>query len=83
EQPAAHQQPRESTSEHCQPTRSFPGRLPGVQQPLPAGGYYRTEGELCTGPILEDSPRMEVLESKEGGERAETSLWSLFTRCLV
>ncbi|KFW95274.1 hypothetical protein N336_10275, partial [Phalacrocorax carbo] len=87
EEPTAHQLLRDSTSEHCPSTTSFPSR-PSLNQPLPSGGYfpyYRTEGELCTGPALGDRffTRTESLENKEEGQGGETGIWSLVASCEV
>ncbi|KFW66169.1 hypothetical protein AS28_08186, partial [Pygoscelis adeliae] len=88
EDPTAHQFLRDSTSEHCPSTMAFPSGLPGLNQPFPFGGYfpyYRTEGELCTGPALGDRffTGIEGLENKEGGQGGETGIWSLGASCLV
>ncbi|KFO13216.1 hypothetical protein N312_01904, partial [Balearica regulorum gibbericeps] len=83
EEPTAHQLLRASTSEHCPSTISLPNGLP-----FPSGGYfpyYRTEGELCTGPAQGGRffTRIEGLENKEGGQGGETEFWSLNASCLV
>ncbi|XP_037253340.1 uncharacterized protein LOC119152314 [Falco rusticolus] len=88
EEPPAHQLLRDSTSEHCLVTTSFPSGLPGPNQPCPSSGYlpyYRTEGGLCTGPALGDRffTGTEGWENKEGGQREETTIWSLSASCLM
>ncbi|KFW10659.1 hypothetical protein N327_03249, partial [Fulmarus glacialis] len=88
EEPTAHQLLRDSTSEHCPATTSFPSGLPGLHQPFPSGGYfpyYRTAGELCAGPALGDGffTGTEGLENKEGGQGQETGSWRLGASCLV
>ncbi|KAK4814793.1 hypothetical protein QYF61_027238 [Mycteria americana] len=88
EEPRAHQVLRDSTSEHCLSRTSFPSGLPGLNQALPSVGYfpyYRTEGELCTGPALADRffTGIEDLENKEGGQGGETGIWSLGSSCMV
>ncbi|KFQ08098.1 hypothetical protein N330_10804, partial [Leptosomus discolor] len=88
EKPPAHQLLRDSTSEHCLPTTPFPSGLPRQHQPFPSDGYrpcYRTKGELCIGPALEDRffTGIEGLENKEGGQGGEIGIWSLCASCLV
>ncbi|KFQ52099.1 hypothetical protein N334_02648, partial [Pelecanus crispus] len=90
EESTAHQLLRDSTSEHCPSTISFPSGLPGLlpDQPLPSNGYfpyYRTEGELCTGAALGDRffTGIEGLENKEGGQEGGTGIWSLGANCVV
>ncbi|KFW79002.1 hypothetical protein N305_11410, partial [Manacus vitellinus] len=75
-----------STSELCPP--SSPSRLPPLSQPLPPSGYfpyYRTEGEICTGPAHGNGAftGTEGLETKEGRQRGGAGIWSLGASCLV
>ncbi|KFW04424.1 hypothetical protein N326_08916, partial [Eurypyga helias] len=81
-EPTAHQLRRDSTLECCLPTPSFPGGLPGLDQPFP---YYRTEGKLCTSPATGDRffTRIEGLESKEGGQGGQTGIWTFNASCVV
>ncbi|KFZ61411.1 hypothetical protein N321_14289, partial [Antrostomus carolinensis] len=86
EEPRAHQ--LLSTSEHSPSMTTFPRGLPGLNQHFLSIGYfpyYRTEGELCTDPILGDRffTGIEDLENKEGGQGGEAGIWSLSARCLV
>lgn len=88
EEPPAHQLLRDSTSEHCLSTISFPSGLSGLNQSSASGGYfhyYRTEGELCIGPAPGDRffTGIEGLENEEGGQGGETGIWSLGASCLV
>ncbi|KFQ56318.1 hypothetical protein N333_01704, partial [Nestor notabilis] len=88
EEPPAQQLLRGSTTARCLSTSYFLSGLPGLNQPFPSSGYfpyYRTEGELCTDPVLEDRSftRMKALEKKEGGQGGEIGIWSLRSSCLV
>lgn len=90
--PPSKEEPQEllgaSSSALCLPMPSFPSRLPALNQPPPCTGYfpyYRTEAGICTGPLerTESFTRIEILEIKEGGQRAGSSVWSLRGSCLV
>ncbi|CAN8189901.1 unnamed protein product [Coccothraustes coccothraustes] len=77
-----------SSSALCLPMPSYPSGLPPLSQPPPCSGYfpyYRTEAGICTGPLerTESFTRTEVLETKEGGQRAGSSVWNLHGSCLV
>ncbi|KAJ7421962.1 hypothetical protein WISP_39880 [Willisornis vidua] len=61
EKPPPHQLLRATTSELSLPMTSLPRGLPRLNQPLPCCGYfpyYRTEGEICTGPAQGNGPRV-------------------------
>lgn len=90
--PPSKEEPQEllgaSSSALCLPMPSFPSGLPALNQPPPCTGYfpyYRTEAGICTGPLerTESFTRIEILEIKEGGQRAGSSVWSLRGSCLV
>ncbi|KFQ69306.1 hypothetical protein N335_02324, partial [Phaethon lepturus] len=88
EDPTAHQLLSNSTLEHCLSMTSSPSGLPGLNQPFPSSGYfpfYRTVGELHTGPAMGDRffTGIEGLENKEGGRGGETGTWSFGASCLV
>ncbi|KFP80542.1 hypothetical protein N310_13592, partial [Acanthisitta chloris] len=86
-EPPAHQLLRASSPEHCLPVLSFPSSLPCLDQVLPSSGYlpyYRTEGEICTGPAQWNGSLTGIdLETKEGYQRGGTDIWSLGVRCLM
>lgn len=88
EEPPAQPLLRDSTTAHCLSTSYFPSGQPGLNQLFPSSGYflyYRTEGELCTDPVLEGRffTAMEALKNKEEGQGGETGIWSLSSSCLV
>ncbi|XP_027499555.1 putative protein FAM47C [Corapipo altera] len=75
-----------SSSELCPP--SSPSRLPPLSQPRPPSGYfpyYRTEGEICTGPAHGNGTftGTEGPETKEGRQRGGAGFWSLSASCSV
>ncbi|XP_061313024.1 uncharacterized protein LOC133271159 isoform X2 [Pezoporus flaviventris] len=88
EEPPAQPLLRDSITAHCLSTSYFPSGLPALNQLFPSSGYfpyYRTEGELCTDPLLEGRffIGMEALKNKEAGQGGEIGIWSLSSRCLV
>ncbi|XP_062494048.1 uncharacterized protein LOC134173730 [Pezoporus occidentalis] len=88
EEPPAQPLLRDSITAHCLSTSYFPSGLPALNQLFPSSGYfpyYRTEGELCTDPVLEGRffIGMEALKNKEAGQGGETGIWSLSSSCLV
>lgn len=87
-EPRVHHLLRDRTFGHCSSTISFSSGLPGLNQPFPSTGYfpyYRTEEELCPGPVLGDRffPGIGGLVNKDGEERGETDIWSLSSNCLL
>lgn len=88
EEPPAQELLGGSSSALCLPTASLPRGLPHLSQPPPCSGYfpyYRTEGGICTGPSERKGSftRVEVLETREGGQRRGSSVWNLRESCLM
>lgn len=88
EEPPAQQLLGASSSALCLSMAPLPGGLPALSQPPPCTGffpYYRTEAGICTGSLQRKASftRIEVLETKEGGQRGGSSIWNLRGSCLV